>query len=60
MGKKSWGLQLNEWVDGIVDWSFTKEELFEEFRKFGIKVPDSFENDFDNRLWKKKKRRYEK
>jgi len=57
IGKKSWGLWLNQWVDGIVDWSFTKEEILSEFDKFGIEIPESLLLDFNNRLEEKKLKR---
>lgn len=59
-GKKAWGLWLDQWTDGIADWTFTKEEIWEGFTERGIKVPESFEKDFDNRLKKKKEIRNEK
>jgi len=55
--KKSWGLWLQEWTDGICDFTFTKEELLKEFENNNISIPESFMNDFDNTLEKKKIRR---
>jgi len=52
IGKKSWGLFLNMWAEGVAEWSFSKEEILEEFEKRGIKIPDSFILDFDNRIKK--------
>jgi hypothetical protein len=57
IGKKSWGLWVDQWTDGIIDWTFTKEEIFSEFDKKGIKVPESFEKDFDNTVERKKIKR---
>ena len=37
--------------------TFTKEEIFSEFEKRGIKVPESFEKDFDNTVDRKKRKR---
>jgi hypothetical protein len=54
IGKKSWGLWLNQWTDGIVDWSFTRQEILNIFNEKQIIIPDSFLKDFDNRLEKKK------
>jgi hypothetical protein len=45
---------LNQWVDGIIDWSFTKEEILEEFNKLNIVIPESLLLDFDNRIEKKR------
>ena len=33
VGKKSWGLWKDQFIDGILEWSFTKEEVFEQFKK---------------------------
>jgi hypothetical protein len=57
IGKKSWGLWLNQWTDGIVDWSFTKEEILGEFKDKGIKIPEPLLNDFNNRIEEKKLKR---
>lgn len=59
-GKRSWGLFLNEWSDGIVDCSFTEEEILNEFKSRGIEIPHSLLIDFYNRIDKKKKIRDEK
>jgi hypothetical protein len=40
------------WAEGVAEWSFSKEEILEEFEKRGIKIPDSFILDFDNRIKK--------
>lgn len=53
-GKKSWGLWKNEWTDGIVEGSFTKYEILEEFHKMNIKIPEPLFEDFNNTLWKKR------
>lgn len=60
IGKKSWGLFLNETTDGIVECSFTKEEIFEQFYEKGIKIPEPFILDFDNTILRKKVKRNEK
>lgn len=57
MGKKGWGLWLNEWTDGIVDWCFTKEEILSQFDELGIKIPEPLLRDFENRLEEKKIKR---
>ena len=59
-GKKSWGLWLDQWTDGIVDWSFTEEEILKIFSDNDIKVPDSFLRDFENTIDRKKKKRNQK
>lgn len=60
IGKKSWGLWLGEWTDGICEWCFTEEEILSQFTKNGIKIPDSFLLDFRNTLEKKKIKRNQK
>lgn len=59
VGKKSWGLFLDQWTDGIADWCFTRDEILDEFKIRNIIIPESFIKDFDNRLEKKKQKRYE-
>ena len=53
-GKKSWGLWVNQWTDGISEGVFTKYEILDEFTQRGITIPESLLNDFNNRLWKKR------
>lgn len=53
IGKKSWGLWLNTWTDGIVEGSFTKHEILQEFENKGIRIPQSLRDDFDNRIFTK-------
>ena len=57
IGKKSWGLWKDQWSDGIVDWSFTKEEIFGQFEDLGIEIPSSLIKEFDNIVEKKKIKR---
>tara|TARA_R110000772_G_scaffold43995_5_gene101259 strand:- start:1751 stop:2131 length:381 start_codon:yes stop_codon:yes gene_type:complete len=59
-GKKSWGLWLNMYTDGIVDWSFTIEEIQSIFSDHDIKIPDPLWKDFLNVLERKKRIRNEK
>ena len=56
-GKKSWGLWVDQWTEGIVDWTFTKEEILSEFKKRKIKIPESFLKDFYNTIERKKLKR---
>jgi len=53
VGKKSWGLWRNEWTDGIVEGSFTKQEILQQFTDKNIKIPESLLKDFDNTIHKK-------
>ena len=60
VGKKSWGLWVDEWSNGIVECNFTKDEVLRPFFEGGIKIPDSFLLDFDNTILKKKVKRNDK
>lgn len=59
-GKRSWGLFLDQWSDGICDFSFTEEEILCEFQKRNIQIPESLLLDFKNRIDKKKMIRNQK
>lgn len=59
-GKKSWGLWVDSWTDGITEKSFTKKEVLSQFTDNGIEIPESFLKDFDNVLEKKRIKRIEK
>lgn len=52
IGKKSWGLWLNQWAEGVSEWLFTKDEIFKQFEDNGITVPKCLMLDFDNRVRK--------
>ena len=56
-GKRSFGLWSDQWSDGIVDWSFTEEEILGEFQKRNIKIPKPLLIEFYNRIDKKKRKR---
>lgn len=60
IGKKSWGLWVDQWSDGIVEGSFLIEEILEEFSSRNIEIPESFLLDFKNRIQKKKEIRNQK
>jgi hypothetical protein len=57
-GKKSFGLHVRMWSEGISDWCFTKEEILEDFKKKNVLIPKQLSLDFDNWIEKMKKRRY--
>jgi len=59
-GKRSWGLWLDTWSEGVVDWTFTEQDILGEFEVRGIKIPESLLIDFYNRIDKKKKIRNKK
>lgn len=52
-GKKGWGLWLDQWSDGIVEGSFRKQEILDEFQTRGLKIPEPLLKDFENRINKK-------
>lgn len=58
-GKKSWGLWVDQWTDGIVDFTFTKQEILSQFEEKGIKIPFPFMKEFDNMVWRKKLKLYD-
>lgn len=57
IGKKSWGLWVNEWSDGISEGLFTKWEILEEFSSRDITIPEPLLKDFENRIINKIKKR---
>lgn len=59
-GKKSWGLFVNEWSNGIVECSFTLDEIKNEFTKHNILIPDPLWKDLLNTIDRKKKIRNKK
>jgi len=54
-GKRSFGLFCDQWSDGIVDCSFTEEEILGEFQMSNIQIPEPLLIDFRNRIEKKKR-----
>ena len=57
-GKKSWGLWLSEWTDGICEGSFSKREILQQFEDCNIKIPECLLNDFENTLYRKMKNKF--
>jgi len=53
VGKKSWGLFVKETTDGISEMLFTKQEILDQFKYFGIDIPQRLLDDFNNTLYKK-------
>lgn len=60
VGKKSWGLWSNTWAEGVVDWSFTKEEILNEFSSKNIIIPEPLLKDFENKIQTLKIKRNDK
>ena len=54
IGKKGWGLWVEQWTQGIVDWSFTKEEIVEEFTSRNIEIPEPLMLEWDKLIIKHK------
>lgn len=54
IAKKSWGLTLDMWTDGIAECSFRREEILHIFEEHKIKLPEQFEVEFYNLLYKKR------
>lgn len=59
-GKSGWGLWRDQWSDGIVENSFTKEEILREFIDNKIEIPWPLLKEFDDFIEKKKKVKYNK
>ena len=55
IGKKGWGLWIEQWSQGIVEWSFTKEEILNEFDKHNIQIPEPLMLEWDKLIDKKKR-----
>jgi hypothetical protein len=60
IGKKGWGLWVEQWSQGIAEWTFTKEEILNEFEKQGIQIPEPLMLEWDKLIDKKKRIRNEK
>ena len=57
IGKKGWGLWVEQWSQGIVDWTFTKEEILEEFTSRDIEIPESLMKEWDKLIERKRIKR---
>lgn len=53
-GKKGWGLWVKLWTEGIVDCTFTKEEILKEFEKHNIIIPKPLMTEWDKLITKMK------
>ncbi len=60
IGKRGWGLWRDQWSDGIVEHTFTREEILKEFSDKGIEIPESLLKEFDDFIKKKKQKKLEK
>ena len=53
VGKKSWGLHVKMWSEGISDGDFRLCEITEDFDKLNIKIPEPLMIDLKNNIYKK-------
>lgn len=58
IGKKGWGLWVEQWSQGIVECSFTKNEILQEFHSRNIEIPESLMIEWDKLIQKKKTQRH--
>lgn len=58
VGKKSWGLWVDQWSDGIVEGTFFQRDIEQEFEDKGITIPLSLLKDFDNRIYRKRLKKH--
>lgn len=54
IGKKGWGLWVSQWTDGIIDWTFTKEDILQEFKNKNIEIPEPLMIEWDKLIDKRK------
>lgn len=60
VGKKGWGLWVKAWCEGIVECSFTKEDILQEFTDRSIEIPEPLMIEWDNLIQKLKYEKYSK
>lgn len=56
-GKKSWGLHIKMWSEGISEGSFRKNEILDEFEEKNVKIPESFFKEFNDSIIRHIKKR---
>lgn len=56
-GKSGWGLWRDQWTDGIIEWTFTKEEILKTFIDKNISIPEPLMKEFDDFLERKRNKR---
>ena len=59
-GKKSFGLWVKQWSEGIAECSFTKEEIIQEFTDRNLVIPKGLMKSFDDSIQKEKQKRYDR
>jgi len=50
-------LWVDEWSNGIVEWSFTEEEIMDVFHSRNLEIPQSLLREFQNKIDNKKYKR---
>jgi hypothetical protein len=60
IGKKSWGLHVKMWSEGISECLFNLDEIKENFTKFGLVIPESLLLDLENTIRKYKIKEFNK
>lgn len=53
VGKKSWGLHVKMWSEGIGDGEFRMKDILEDFEKKNIQIPEPLLIDFENTIRKR-------
>ncbi len=53
IGKKSWGLHVKMWSEGIGDGEFRMKDILEDFERKNIKIPEPLLKDFENTVRKR-------
>ncbi len=56
IGKKGWGLWVKLWTEGIVEGTFTHNEILQEFKSKNIIIPPQLLKEWDNLIIKKLKK----
>lgn len=59
VAKKSWGLHVKMWTEGIVDCDFTIDEIVKSFEDKGIKIPEVLLKGLINEVRRGKDKRIE-
>lgn len=57
-GKKSWGLHVKMWSEGILEGSFRKVEILNEFKNSNVEIPNSFYKEFMDSIFRHTMKRY--
>jgi len=58
VGKKGWGLWVEQWSQGIVECSFTRDEILQEFHLRNIEIPEPLMVEWNKLIQKKKSQRH--